>query len=1325
VLSLERDEQLADRAAYERVRALYGRAVPVVGAGVAGSAGAPTTGQLVEVLADAVGVPAEGAGLFELADRLEHDQGREAVNRLVAEQFPSSLGVTPALLALARTPGRLVVTTNYDDAIEQAARAAGLVARSFVPASLDEFLAGPPAGTVHVLHLHGTVEDPGSIVLTSASYAEINADERVQFGLRTLAVTHTLVFLGHSLGASEEHVRRDILWATQAFPRTRTHLLVHRHGSLSPERLAELEKVGVSGVGFTDPDGSYGFVGRVAGILGGPSALASQAELPLVSEPVERWYVPVPLVAHDQVRTEMDRRFFYATGGRYRRGPGADALAGASRLLVVGGPGYGKSQLARHLARAEASNAVLVRLGGAARPAQLGQGPTAAFVSWLGQAQAFGRNVARPTLDSIVERAYTFVLDGLDEVPAGERRGVLEVITAVAERHPEHRFVLTSRPLELLEVAQEAGFARYGLMPTQAWLRRYATHRGLEQDGLDRLAAGVQAVAEMCRIPIFAAAAVDLLLSGDPLPGNVLELVLAYADKGLDAESDRLPVPKATVQAWLGRLALAMELANAVVIDRAVAASGRLETGLGVPSTDRLMDEMVERALLSEDGDRVGFHAPVIQEARAAAAWLEAPGGLAFLALHALLDAAGERGVRPALTHTVELLLTSAPAEWREIIAVYDPLVVARTTAPDADVATRSAAIADIWAWYQTRRVWLPRDRAGQLVDDLRAIELLAKAGVTDNLREEVRAGCGSKEPVTRGNAIAALVAIGDTDTATEALPALLRDDHPVVRRRAAAAAWDLEAVDVIPVLRDQLAVEADEMARQTLSQVLVRLVPDDQVIDLLESFPPPLRLDVRWVLDDRWNAAEQLHRLSEAPAFDEDWCQEILDHADATQWGSDELRLLVRLIVTRHYYTLASHEQVRALAASHPRDVWAEGLKHVATVEDLFDLAALAPDPELISAAAAAINPAARPAVEQYLELRRSSQGSQATRSQPRPQPTPRPSLGELVESGDLQQLLRRSPTPSDLASLTNPQRAALAALVANALHEWAAAPEPPDETAWRAAPHRFTPPTGMRWAEWSAALELPLDRTAWLRLAGAPIYLSDVDRWVRHRFDLAWQDDLAAGVATWAGPALDHGVSVVPAPWSAKLAAALAGACFANGADDHTKQHCVRQLAANRQHRVLQQLRADGEDPLVDDGLVRAGDCAAEDRLLASLLDQDIPVLPELPSALQDHWIAFVRCPRSVPGLVEVLRRLLRAGVDSAALAPVFAALHQAAGGAALAHYDDLLADAAIKEGPFLWYRRQELVDELLEQHARRALPDTLRELGQLILAALSMPR
>jgi hypothetical protein len=57
--------------------------------------------------------------------------------------------------------------------------------------------------------------------------------------------------------------------------------------------------------------------------------------------------------------------------------------------------------------------------------------------------------------------------------------------------------------------------------------------------------------------------------------------------QGLDVEADRLPASKATVRAWVRRLALAMELASVVVVDRAVAASGRLETGLDLPAAGR------------------------------------------------------------------------------------------------------------------------------------------------------------------------------------------------------------------------------------------------------------------------------------------------------------------------------------------------------------------------------------------------------------------------------------------------------------------------------------------------------------------------------------------------------------------------------------------------------------------------------------------------------------------------------------------------------------------------------------------------------------------
>jgi hypothetical protein len=49
-------------------------------------------------------------------------------------------------------------------------------------------------------------------------------------------------------------------------------------------------------------------------------------------------------------------------------------------------------------------------------------------------------------------------------------------------------------------------------------------------------------------------------------------------------------------------------------------------------------------------------------------------------------------------------------------------------------------------------------------------------------------------------------------------------------------------------------------------------------------------------------------------------------------------------------------------------------------------------------------------------------------------------------------------------------------------------------------------------------------------------------------------------------------------------------------------------------------------------------------------------------------------------------------------------------------------LAVDPAIIERPFLWYRRQELLDELLEQRAHAARPDSFHELAALVLDALT---
>ena len=60
--------------------------------------------------------------------------------RLTAAQYQGPFSATPALRALVRVPGRRIVTTNYDEAIEHAARYMGLEPRSFTPATLNEFL---------------------------------------------------------------------------------------------------------------------------------------------------------------------------------------------------------------------------------------------------------------------------------------------------------------------------------------------------------------------------------------------------------------------------------------------------------------------------------------------------------------------------------------------------------------------------------------------------------------------------------------------------------------------------------------------------------------------------------------------------------------------------------------------------------------------------------------------------------------------------------------------------------------------------------------------------------------------------------------------------------------------------------------------------------------------------------------------------------------------------------------------------------------------------------------------------------------------------------
>ncbi len=208
---------------------LRDRLVPLVGAGLAAEAGAPSGGTLISELAAAAGEPEPAStDLFDTADRLASTKGEAWLQQRVAHIVRAApVRPTPPLMALAKTARRLIVTTNYDDAIEVSARAVGL---AVVSATLTDFRAvlDPPDGTLVVLHLHGVVADPDSIVLTKDSYQRVFRSKVAQLVLTVSGISGRLMFVGHALAGREKHIHRDVAWTTTAgVPRgEQRHLLI-------------------------------------------------------------------------------------------------------------------------------------------------------------------------------------------------------------------------------------------------------------------------------------------------------------------------------------------------------------------------------------------------------------------------------------------------------------------------------------------------------------------------------------------------------------------------------------------------------------------------------------------------------------------------------------------------------------------------------------------------------------------------------------------------------------------------------------------------------------------------------------------------------------------------------------------------------------------------------------------------------------------------------------------------------------------------------------------------------------------------------------------
>lgn len=194
--------ELADDARRERL-------VPFMGSGVSVTAGAPKWVELIGLLAETAGLSEFDAralaGSYDVLDQAAYlrkeferrsDDTHAFAHAVIDAVSMPRYGLAPALLASLEA--EQAITLNYDTLFERAAEDAGLPRR---------VIPGPAAPTKRwLLKLHGTVDDPESIVLTRDQYLGFGADREALASLaKATLMTRRLLFVGFGMSDSHFH----------------------------------------------------------------------------------------------------------------------------------------------------------------------------------------------------------------------------------------------------------------------------------------------------------------------------------------------------------------------------------------------------------------------------------------------------------------------------------------------------------------------------------------------------------------------------------------------------------------------------------------------------------------------------------------------------------------------------------------------------------------------------------------------------------------------------------------------------------------------------------------------------------------------------------------------------------------------------------------------------------------------------------------------------------------------------------------------------------------------------------------------------------------
>ena len=891
----------------KELRALVGNPVlPFIGAGLAVEAGVPPASGLAALLRDRGGLDESlPADLVDITSALEAEIGIAPTEELVRTVIGElTVSATPTLTALAGCPGRRILTTNYDDAIEQSVRQAGLIPQSYERTSAQPLLPRP-LGEVAVIHAHGMVTGSGPLVLPGKSTLTQSSDPAYQTALASLLAQQPVLYLGFRFGPGELALESVLAFLASRMSEVPPQflLITRDDAEQRAEHLQTLKSTGLLTV-LTYDEPEHDFVLKAALLLAPRADPVSGVISKRIDSPPPGYLAPGLIeCAPDTDREELDRLTFgadYDWGNPLSK---PDAVIAASRSLVLASPGMGKTELLHYLARDPNSPpAVVVTLKEVAAHLDSHAPPELAVAKALPDGRSGRPDVAVPTRESLDDSGFLFLLDGLDEVTGTLQPDVAAAVIEASERWDQHRWVITSRPIMDSQALIDAGFEAFRIWPSRSWVNEYLKGRGVPPDKLERLeqAGGFE---DIVSIPLFAAAAADRLLDPDGAPlERPLDLLVDVQREGAQKEVTKQAID-GDVFGWLKRLALGLEFrgrTDATVSELAdVIGTGELEAR-------SLREQLIRASLLAELPGLASFPRKTMQEALCAHTVLSSHDLKHAVEEFGMATVAGRRALRSDIEFTLELIWENGTHEQRLILRELDPLRWARTVITSGSEDDAGDAFDVIWAWHQQHPVWFSSMDETVIRTVYRAVMAIGNKwpGIIEARRDMLVEATRSPAPSDRYNAATALSSLGSSQDTDWLIP-LLSDSHRMVARRAveivrqwqdsdlASALWDaLEhavpniAEQIVIALGEVAGADQDELERVAREadkhhRVIRHLLPSllsrmcrTRVVSLLAHWPSDLEL---------WR-----HALSAGVG------------ADSEPWSEDEVRQLVESILAR-----------------------------------------------------------------------------------------------------------------------------------------------------------------------------------------------------------------------------------------------------------------------------------------------------------------------------------------------------------------------------------------------------------------------------------------